>query len=153
MRSNSGTQQMTKRRLDETSAHFTEVIGRRSFFRKAGGVGLMAGLAAAGLTLRFAGPANARGSCAGGACGPSPICWSGCSGATCVGSNSNRGYGGFACNSWYNAWAEAYCVGCATPGTYQCGDCCSPSGGGSLCSGCSSTKYACICRHKIGNWC
>ena len=79
------------RRLKDPSMVLTAAVGRRKFLRGLGIFGLMSGLMLAGLTFRFAGPANAVGSCAGGACGPSPLCSTGCSGYTCVGSNSNRG--------------------------------------------------------------
>lgn len=141
--------------VDQSAVRLSLAIGRRDFLRKLGALGLMSGLAFAGFSLQLAGPAAAAGSCAGGACGPSPLCSGGCSGSNC-GSNQNRHYNLFHCDSHNNSWSETYCPGCATPGNWVCGDCCQSGGSGDPCDdgGCSgASPKACICRNKVGNFC
>ncbi len=88
--------------VDKSTVGVVGVVGRREFLRRLGAFGLMSGFAMAGWTLRFAGPAQAWGSCFGGACGPSPPCGAGCSGSNC-GSYSNQPYASGQCAAGSNS--------------------------------------------------
>lgn len=140
------------RGFDTTVASVAGRISRRRFVQGAAGLGLATGLGVGGFTAWLSTPAQAMGTCAGGACGPSPLC-SDCFGfdtAGC-GANSkchgvNRQYNQFYCGN-ANCWVESWPCNCYEGGTWSCCDCCSDCGSGTLCSSCTGTLYACICRH------
>lgn len=150
------------RHLDRAAMSIAHSTTRRQFLGRLGAAGLTAGLGFGFLVgMDWRREAFARGSCASGACGPSPICSS--SNCTTGGQCSSgagaarRVYDTFnycPCSNpnCANCWAEGpYGAGCSTPGSWSCCDCCAYSGGaacnGSLCTGFEG-PWRCICRKK-----
>jgi len=134
--------QMTDGLVLATARAFT----RRRLLRNAGAVAL-----GAAFTTTLTRDAWAHGS-HGSPCGPSPICPDAACNSTfnCNTADTarRRNYNTFDCgtDTASNCWTEDY-TGCGGY-KWKCCDCCAYHGTGNVCSGCTNTKRACICRSR-----
>ncbi len=138
-------------RVDTATRWFASQVTRRGFLRGVGGAGVGLGLSMAGATLNMS-AASAAGSCASGACGPSPYCdyviiTGLCLSGGCSSGYKGRFYNSYTCSSGEGgSWDESYGGGCRSPGNWRCRDCAMKcTTGGAAVSGCGSSGwYACI---------
>ncbi len=144
-------------------------IGRREFLKRAGQVGLLAGLSVTGLLWR---PERARGyaqifnTCdpfgdpPAGPCGPSGLCGAdNCNNGQCANANRKRRYAGGTCCSGCtgtdNCWRENCCNNNQWNSLIKCCDCCVNAGQpGTTCTDCIGVaRRRCNCRAKVGSPC
>jgi hypothetical protein len=134
-----------------TASAIVNQVSRRHFLQYVGKLGFSAGMGMA-LSGILANRASAKGTCAAGACGPSPRCDYVVIDGRCLHSGDDmqgRVYDFFTCQPTGvegGSWTENWSSSCQNPGRWQCRDCAyhGNSGGRTVSSCGSGTWTACI---------